>query len=105
MSRLITSLMVNTWTVTHPWVQPERPALAADMGAALVTVNNVPYAMIIVDAEGRNAVFPVQGAVIAVMTFAGSRAAGAMPGLVTAWTGGSLEEAARTGWRSTGPIR
>ena len=53
--------MVNTWTVTHPWVQPERPALAADIGAALVTVNNVPYAMIIVDAEGRNAVFPVQG--------------------------------------------
>jgi hypothetical protein len=64
------------------------------IGAALVTVNNVPYALIIVDEEGRNAVFPVQGAVIAVMTFAGSLAAGAMPGLMVAWTGGSLADAA-----------
>jgi MFS family permease len=64
------------------------------IGGALVTVNNVPYAMIIVDEEGRSAVFPVQGAVIAVMTFAGSLAAGAMPGLVVAWTGGSVAEAA-----------
>jgi MFS family permease len=63
------------------------------IGAALVTVNNVPYAMIIVDEQGRNAVFPVQAAVIAVMTFAGSLAAGAMPGLVVAWTGDSLDEA------------
>src|SRR5439155_6601352 len=63
------------------------------IGGALMTVNNVPYAMIIVDEEGRNAVFPVQGAVIAAMTFAGSLAAGVMPGLVVAWTGGSLEEA------------
>jgi MFS family permease len=64
------------------------------MGVALITVNTVPYAMLIVDEEGRNAVFPVQQAVIALMTFAGSLAGGALPGVLVMWIGGSLAEAA-----------
>jgi hypothetical protein len=64
------------------------------IGAAHITVNSVPYAMLIVDDDGRTAVFPVQGAVIAVMTFAGSLVAGALPGLLVAWIGSSLADAA-----------
>jgi hypothetical protein len=52
------------------------------------------YAIAIVGEEGRNAVFPVQSAVIALMTFVGSLVAGILPGLVVAWIGGSLTEAA-----------
>jgi Major Facilitator Superfamily len=63
------------------------------IGAALLTVNTVPYAMLIVDDEGRNAVFPIQQTVIALATFVGSLAAGALPGLLVAWTGSSLADA------------
>jgi hypothetical protein len=62
------------------------------IGAAMVTVSTVPYALAVVDEPGRDAVFPVQSAVVALMTFVGSLAAGALPGLLVAWTGGSLAE-------------
>jgi MFS family permease len=64
------------------------------IGAALITVNNVPYAMAIVDDEGRNAVFPAQAAVIALMTFVGSLTAGVLPALMVAWGGGTFTDAA-----------
>jgi predicted MFS family arabinose efflux permease len=62
-------------------------------GAALMTVNSVPYAMALASQDERNAVFPTQQAVIALATFIGSLAAGALPGIISAWTGVSLEEA------------
>ena len=62
------------------------------LGAALGTVNSVPYAMAIAYEDERSAVFPVQQAVIAVTTLVGSLAAGVLPGLVSAWTGAALVE-------------
>jgi MFS family permease len=65
------------------------------IGAALLTVNLVPYLMAIADdLDQRNAVFPVQTAVSTLMTLVGSLIAGALPGLVVSWTGGSLGEPA-----------
>src|SRR5438105_6875710 len=71
--------LFGCWAVT--WV-----------GAALLTVNATPYAMAIVDQRQRNAVFPAQTAVIALSTFIGSLAAGALPELVSGWTGASLAD-------------
>jgi len=64
------------------------------VGASFVTVNSVPYAMLLVDGQDRNVLFPVQQAVIAVTTFAGSLVAGVLPGILVALMGGSLTDAA-----------
>jgi hypothetical protein len=50
--------------------------------------------MAIAGEHERNAVFPAQTAVVALLTFVGSLAAGALPGLVSAWSGASLVEPA-----------
>ncbi len=64
------------------------------IGAALVTVNSVPYAVLLVDEQGRNGLFPIQQAVVAVSTFLGSLTAGILPGVLAASSGGSLADAA-----------
>jgi hypothetical protein len=62
-------------------------------GAALMTVNSVPYAMAVASQDERIALFPTQQAVIALATFIGSLVAGALPSIISAWTGASLGEA------------
>jgi MFS family permease len=64
------------------------------VAAALATVNSIPFLPLLVEEKDRNAVFPMQQAVTAATTFLGSLAAGVLPGLVVAWMGGSLAEAA-----------
>lgn len=61
--------------------------------SALNSVNNIPYAL---GAFGhlRNQIFPLQSAVMALLSFAGSLVAGAGPGLIAGWTGGSLADPA-----------
>jgi len=64
------------------------------VGAALNTVNSIPYLMNVSAAAERNHAFSAQGAVIGLMAFVGSLVAGLLPGLVIAWRGGSLDEPA-----------
>jgi len=64
------------------------------VGVALVTVNSIPYLMHVTSAEERNHAFSAQGVVLALMGFAGSLAAGLLPGLLGAWLGGSLDQPA-----------
>jgi len=63
------------------------------VGAALNTVNSIPYLMNVSAAE-RNHAFSAQGAVIGLMAFVGSLVAGLLPGLLVTWLGGSLDEPA-----------
>jgi MFS family permease len=51
-------------------------------GAALLTVNNIPYLMELSSPEERDYAFAAQGAVIALASFAGSLIAGFLPGLI-----------------------
>jgi MFS family permease len=64
------------------------------IGAALLTVNSVPYVMAVADAETRRYAFPVQTAVSSGMAFAGSLVAGFLPGLLVGVLGGSLADPA-----------
>lgn len=64
------------------------------VGAALNTVNSIPYLMNVSAAAERNHAFSAQGAVIGFMAFVGSLVAGLLPGLVIAWRGGALDEPA-----------
>ena len=64
------------------------------IGAALITVNSVPYLMQVSAAEARHHAFAAQAAVIAAMGFAGSLVAGVLPGLFVTWVGGSLDQPA-----------
>jgi MFS family permease len=61
------------------------------IGAALQSVNSTPYLMQVSTLEQRNHAFTFQGAVLAVMGFAGSLAAGQLPGLFAARLGVSLD--------------
>ena len=63
------------------------------VGAALNTVNSIPYAVTVAGAARTHA-FSAQQAVMALLAFAGSLAAGVLPGLVAGWTGSSLLDAA-----------
>lgn len=61
------------------------------IGAALNTVNSIPYLMAISDEEERNYAFAVQSSAIAIFGFFGSLTAGALPALFAAWRGLSLD--------------
>jgi MFS family permease len=63
-------------------------------GAALLTVNSIPYLLQASTAGERNQAFAAQGAVMALMGFAGSLAAGFLPGVFAAWLGRSLDQPA-----------
>ena len=63
-------------------------------GAALLTVNGVPFLLHVSSAEERNHAFVAQGAVVALFGFAGSLVAGFLPGVFSAWLGYSLDQPA-----------
>jgi MFS family permease len=63
-------------------------------GAALLTVNSVPFLLHVSPAEERNHAFVAQGAVIALFGFIGSLVAGFLPGLFSSWLGASLDQSA-----------
>ncbi len=64
------------------------------IGAAVYSVNSPPYLMHVTTAATRTPAFAAQGVVLAFMGFAGSVVAGVVPGLLVAWTGGSLDHPA-----------
>lgn len=64
------------------------------VGSALYTVNNVPYMMALTRQEQRGHAFTVQSGLYSLLGFAGSLLAGALPGVLAAWQGSSLESAA-----------
>lgn len=64
------------------------------VGAALLTVNSIPYLLHVSTPATRNHAFAAQGAVIALMGFVGSLVAGFLPGLFAAWLGRSLDQPA-----------
>lgn len=64
------------------------------VGAALVTVNGIPYLMSITRPEERNHAFSLQAAVIGLMAFVGSVIAGRLPGLFASWSDTTLVQAA-----------
>jgi hypothetical protein len=64
------------------------------VGAALLTVNSIPYLLHVSTTEARNHAFAAQGAVIALMGFVGSLVAGFLPGVFAAWFGRSLDQPA-----------
>ncbi len=64
------------------------------IGAALYSVNSPPYLMHVTTAATRQHAFAAQGVVLAFMSFTGSFVAGLLPGLVAAWTSGSLDHPA-----------
>ncbi len=64
------------------------------LGAALLTVNSIPFLLQVSTTEERNHAFAAQGALVALLGFAGSLAAGILPGVFSAWLGYSLEKPA-----------
>jgi len=64
------------------------------LGAALISVNSIPYLLQVSTAEERNHAFVAQGAVIAIMGFLGSIVAGFLPDIFAAWLGSSLDQPA-----------
>jgi MFS family permease len=61
-------------------------------GAALATVNSIPFLMQVCTAAERNHAFTAQRAVIGLMGFVGSLVAGMLPGLFAGWLGDSLDQ-------------
>jgi MFS family permease len=80
-STLWTGWLIGWWMVI--WV-----------GAALVTVNGIPYLMSITRPEERSYAFSLQSAVIGLMAFVGSVIAGQLPGLFARWSDMTLVQAA-----------
>ena len=68
--------------------------IVAWLGAALLTVNSIPFLLHASTAEERNHAFAAQGAVIALFGFVGSLVAGFLPGIFSTWSGYSLEQPA-----------
>jgi MFS family permease len=64
------------------------------IGAALATVNGAPYLMSVTSAENRGFAFSAQQAVMGGAAFAGSLAAGALPGWIAAQLGVLLDQPA-----------
>jgi hypothetical protein len=62
------------------------------VGAALQAVNATPYLTHVTSPPERGHAFSAQSAVLVVMGFAGSLAAGVLPGLIVAQWGGSLDQ-------------
>jgi len=65
--------------------------ILAWLGAALLTVNSIPYLMVISTPKERNNAFAAQGALMALLGFLGSVAAGFLPGVFSVWSGHSLD--------------
>ena len=61
-------------------------------GAAFLLVASTPYMILAAGAEGRNYAFSLNGAVTALMAFAGSMVAGVLPGWLAAAGGGTLDD-------------
>ncbi len=72
--------------------------IATWVAAALITVNSLPYLMAVASPEVRDYALPVQQALLSAMAFAGSLVAGLLPGILVAWLGGSLLQAAPFRW-------
>ena len=88
-------LLIVEWFPREYWPSGLYVAwIIAWLGAALLTVNGIPYLLHASSTEERNHAFAFQGAVIALFGFAGSLAAGFLPGIVAVWSGHSLEESA-----------
>jgi len=64
------------------------------LGAALLTVNSIPFLLHVSSAEERNHAFAAQGAVVALLGFVGSLVAGFLPGIFSVWSGYSLDQPA-----------
>ena len=64
------------------------------LGAALLTVNSIPYLLHMSTAEERNHAFVAQGAVIALLGFVGSVVAGFLPGVFADWIASALDQPA-----------
>jgi len=64
------------------------------LGAALLTVNSIPFLLHASGAGERNHAFAAQGAVIALFGFVGSLVAGFLPGIFSVWSGQSLDQPA-----------
>ena len=64
------------------------------LGAALLTVNSIPFLLNVSTTEERNHAFAAQGAVVALLGFVGSLVAGFLPGVFSVWSGYSLEQPA-----------
>jgi MFS family permease len=64
------------------------------IGAALLTVNGLPFVMAAASVEERKHAFSLQQAMIALLTFAGSLVAGWLPGALAGWIGTTLDDAA-----------
>jgi MFS family permease len=64
------------------------------IGAALLTVNGVPFVMAATNAAERKHAFSLQQALMALLTFTGSLVAGALPGLLAGWMGTTLDDPA-----------
>jgi MFS family permease len=63
-------------------------------GAALHTVNGIPYLMSASSPRERNYAFAAQAAIMPLMAFAGSIIAGLLPGQLAVWLGVSLDDPA-----------
>ena len=63
-------------------------------GAALLTVNGVPFVMAATNADERPRAFSLLPAMIALFTFAGSLVAGLLPGALADWLSTTLDDAA-----------
>ena len=63
-------------------------------GAALLTVNGVPYVMAIASKEARSYAFPVQAAISSGSAVVGSLIGGILPGVLVGVIGGSLADPA-----------
>jgi MFS family permease len=68
------------------------------VGAALLTVNSIPYLLSISPAGQSNYAFAAQGAVMALLGFAGSVVAGVLPAQVAGWLNRSLDQPAPYGY-------
>jgi len=68
--------------------------ILAWLGAALISVNSIPYLLQVSTAEERNHAFVAQSAVIAIMGFLGSVVAGFLPDMFVVWLGSSLDQPA-----------
>ena len=86
---LVERLPQNEWTV---WLYSGW--ILSWIGAALVTVNSIPFLMYASTAAARNHAFAAQGAVIALLGFVGSVVAGFLPGMFAGWLGRSLDQPA-----------
>jgi len=85
-------LLMVEWLPGDAWVGGLYFAwIVAWLGAALITVNSIPYLLQVSTAGERNHAFAAQGAVIALMGFLGSVVAGFLPDIFAAWLGSSLD--------------